>query len=79
MTFEQALTAMKEGKSVRRSFHRYDGTRFALCHTFTEYVCGRIAQPDRIFLREELLAEDWEIVPNINPLVIQSEKQEGNQ
>lgn len=69
MNFESALAAMKHGSSVRRSHDRYSRTRYYLNdggrfveHGDTKDAMDVTVIDDRIFLRDELLAEDWEIV-----------------
>lgn len=68
MTFEQALTAMKDGQSVRRSADRYGNTRYYLLRGRiveqgdTKDEVDVIVDPHRQFDASELLAEDWEVV-----------------
>lgn len=55
MTFEEALKAMREGKKVRRPNSYYlvlDGN----------FVVNEIGTDEHLLTREDLFAEDWEIV-----------------
>jgi len=69
MNFEQALTAMKEGKCVKRPSHREAGSLYRGSH-FTDTALQFWHRGSETwvlrtsYVSRDILADDWEIVPD---------------
>lgn len=59
MRFEEALKAMREGKKIKRPDNYY----LVLNDNF---VVNEVGDDELLFTREDLFAEDWEVVEDDN-------------